>query len=135
MNHLKYLMIQYAHGGRGWEQGDCFNLLLRYYEEEFGIQLKDYTGYDEKWYVEKNYFVELAGRWGFTKVETPASGDVVLLSKRGRVQHCGIFISTEYVLHTNHRGTALHSWLSLPDGLKVFGYYRHKDVTHADKVS
>jgi cell wall-associated NlpC family hydrolase len=134
VSHLKYLLIKFSHGGRGVDSGDCLNLLLLFYAEELGIILQDYKGYTEDWYKTSNFFVDLAEKWGFYRVTSPEYGDVVLFQKGGKVRHCGVMVDSEYFLHTNKNGTATHSRHNLYGGLTVYGFYRHKDRIHADKI-
>lgn len=127
MTYVKYLLIPYKHCGRGWGGGDCLNLLRLFYSEELGIELDDHSGYDEHWYRTKNLMLDFVEPMGFIEVAAPEYGDLILLTKRGRVCHCGVFIDTEYFIHTSRSGTAVHSRFALFGGLEVHGVYRHKE--------
>ena len=132
MDYEKYLYIKYRHAGRGWEAGDCFNLLQLLYAEEFAIRIPDTGTYPEDWWRTSDLMLEQIGSMGFTPIVASAPGDLVLFSRRGRVCHCGVLLDSEYFLHTTKKGTAVHSLYALFGGLRPHGYYRHKERTDAD---
>lgn len=131
----KYLHIKYKHCGRGWEHGDCFNLLRLFYKEELGVELADFIGYAEYWYKEKNFLIDKCAEWGFLRVASPSRGDAILFKRGSKVSHCGVVLDHEYYLHTTKAGTAVHSLYALYGGLEVYGFYRHKELSDADKIS
>lgn len=130
-----YLKIRYRHGGRGWTEGDCFNLLLRFYERELGIELADFPGYPADWDKEgHDYLRRWAGQWGFHQVGEPAFGDVLLISTGELVNHTGIVVDADqgYFLHCGRAGTALANYRGDGHWLRrTYGFYRHQRMTDA----
>lgn len=133
MNLIRYLRIQYKHGARGWTEGDCFNLPLLFYSEELRIKLKDYTeGYAENWSeLGNDYFLKLYRKWGFSKIEGPAYGDIVLFSIGGKVNHCGVVVDPDnfLFLHTGKGGTCVGNYVTdFQWAARVYGFYRHRKM-------
>lgn len=132
---IRYLRIRYKHLGRGWIEGDCFNLLLLFYKEELSIQLKDFIDYSENWANEgKNYFLSLYKKYRFKKVEGNfAVGDVIFFSNhKGIISHVGIITDPVmgYFIHTTKQGTAVHKYLTGQWADKFMFCIRHKDSIH-----
>lgn len=128
----KYLKIKYKLGGRGFEEGDCFNMILSFYKNELGIELKDYEeDYKEDWYLQNNFFVDLARKWGFVKVPIPRFGDVILFKVGNYVRHCGVIsnVNEFEFIHTGKDGTYKNNFVTDRQwASRVFGFYRHKKV-------
>jgi cell wall-associated NlpC family hydrolase len=105
---LPYMKIQHRHLGRGWETGDCLNLVRLFYERELGIELPDAI-YSETWASEGQHFMELVPpTWGFVETDRPLQfGDVLTFRYRGLVYHCGVAIDPYYFIHTHTQGTSV----------------------------
>lgn len=134
---VKYLRIKYEHLGRGWNSGDCFNLLLLFYKEELDIALADFTDYSENWASEgKNYFLDLYKKYKFKKIsDNYQIGDVVFFSNsKGIISHVGIVIDPlmGYFIHTTKQGTAVHKYLTGQWADKFMFGIRHKDRIHVN---
>ena len=133
---IKYLRIRYTHLGRGFREGDCFNLGIQFYKEEFGITLPDFTDYTEDWSEQgKNYFVKMYKLWRFSKVtDAYKFGDVLFLTTKGKVSHVGIIVDPAegYFIHTTKLGTAVHNYIAGEWASRVDSVIRHKDRIHAD---
>lgn len=129
MKYLKYLRIKYLHLGRGWEGGDCLNLLLLFYREELGIELADCVpSYDENWAEQGlNFFLDHRESQGFFQVQTPKVGDALLFQVNNRVLHCGVVIDPVQglFLHTSRKGTRIDNYVVSVWAQRVYGFYRH----------
>lgn len=114
---VEYLRIGYKHLGRGFVEGDCFNLALLFYKTEFGIEFPDFTDYEEDWASKgKDFFLTMYKEYGFRKIKSHEAlfGDVILLRVAGKVSHIGVVVDPErgYFLHTTKSGTAVHNYLA-----------------------
>ena len=121
-NIPKYLKIKYKHLGRGYEYGDCWNLIILFYRN-LGYNIKDYTHYEEDWSRRgKNYFIEnYHEQW--EKIDNIEIGNAILFqNNRGICDHIGIFIGDGKFLHTSRAGTVI-SKLNRTNR-KVYGYFR-----------
>jgi len=91
-----YIGLKYEKLGRGPESYDCWGIIIKVYKDVFGITLPDflYTA-DIAGYIEtvKNK-KEL-----FNKIESPETGDIVLMKIKTAPIHTGIYISPGFVLH------------------------------------
>lgn len=129
---IKYLRICYKHLGRGWVQGDCFNLGLLFYKEQFNLDFPDFTNYTEDWANEgKDYFLKMYKAYGFKLIKDKEYryGDVLFLTTKGKVSHIGIVIDVNngYFIHTTKAGTAVHNYLVGEWSERVFGGVRYKE--------
>ena len=129
MDYFKYLRIKYQHLGRGWEGGDCLNLLLLFYREELGIDLPDYTpGYEENWAeLGQNLFLEQRESQGFHQIGSPVHGNAILFHINNKVLHCGVVIDPEVgtFLHTSRNGSRIDNYITSLWAHRVYGFYRH----------
>jgi cell wall-associated NlpC family hydrolase len=130
MEWADYLRIKYRHGARGWVEGDCLNLVLRFYEREFGIQLPDDQCYPPDWDRQGlDLLRRTAGAWGFAAAEAPASfGDVILFMTGALVNHTGVVVDARqgYFIHCGREGTLLANYRADSHWLRrVYGYYRY----------
>jgi len=130
----KYLKIKYKLGARGLIEGDCFNLLLVFYKDELGVKLKDYTeNYTEDWYLNSNHFIDLAKKWGFSRVPIPKFGDVILFKIGNYVRHCGVVSDDNNFefIHTGADGTFKNNFITDRQwASRIFGFYRHKRIVN-----
>lgn len=137
---LPYLKIGYKHLGRGWVAGDCFNLVLLFYEREFGIVVPDFAPYSEEWAQQgNNYFITEHAARGFYLLnpDTPLKfGDALLFTSNKRIAHVGIILdpSNGYFIHTTKSGTAVHNYLVGEWSAKRAGVLRHKELVCENTV-
>ena len=112
MTLTEYLQIPFKHQGRDQQGVDCFGLVLLYYQNEFGITLKNFSGYDINWHNHgEEYFLSKLHDWNFRETsERPQRGDGILFTTKGRVSHCGVVLDDEYFLHMTKDGCAVHPW-------------------------
>lgn len=122
----KYLGVPYKHGGRDSSGLDCYGMVVLVYKD-LGISLPDYE-YQKGWEEEgKDYFVTEYHK-GFKKVMEPKLWDVVLFRNSRNsdvVNHVGIYVGEDQVLHCLEEKTILVGKLSHPYWRKrVYGYFR-----------
>ena len=76
--YQQYLNIPYKHLGRDRKGLDCYGLLLLYYKEILGYEIKDWY-YEENWSKKgQNFFLEKYKDFHFVRVNVPIKNDVVL---------------------------------------------------------
>lgn len=127
----KYLRIKFKTAGRGWEEGDCLNLIMRFYEAELGISLGESPSYDESWVTRGDDLIlsNLEG-FGFVRTDVPAVGDVIVFTVAGVQQHLGVVIDTvtgSFLHCTSGAGTTMANYLIDPQyQRRVYGFYRYK---------
>lgn len=123
-----YLNIPFKHLGRSREEGlDCYGLLLLYYKEQFGIELKDWW-YEPDWSKKGcNYFLENASSHAIS-VHTPRNHDVVLFYtdiNTKVLNHAGIVVQApNKVIQATKVGTRLTDIDAPVWKRRVEGFYR-----------
>lgn len=130
MTLTNYLTIPFQHQGRDAKGADCFGLLRLFYQEEFGVSLKDFTeNYPKDWHRRgEDFFLSRITEWGFAEVkQLPRFGDVLLFHKSGRIDHCGLVWDSEYFLHMSQDGPAVHSWQQGFWRTNIHGLYRYQE--------
>lgn len=124
----RYVGVPYVEGGRDVQRDgglDCWGLVRLVYAEQYGVNLpayEDAAGEDEA--VERM----AREREGWAQVETPRTGDLVLLRIKGREQHVGVVTRPGYMLHVSAVGRAGAAVECLDSGSwrrRVAGYFRH----------
>lgn len=127
MKWVKYLKIKFKHLGRGWEEGDCFNMLQLFHREELGIEVEDFTGYEFEWDEQgHNFFLDMYEERGFAFVDEPEFGDVILFNIGGIVCHCGIVLDDTYFIHTHSKGTSIANYRVGLWHRRTHGFIRHR---------
>ena len=136
---VKYLRIKYKHLGRGFVEGDCLNLGLLFYKEEFGKELEAiaaFTDYSENWAKEgQDFFLKLYKNFGFKKVKDDYRyGDVLFVLTGSAVSHIGIVVDPEqgYFIHTTKLGTAVHNYMAGEWATRIHSAVRYKGKLHAN---
>jgi len=103
---------------------DCYSLIRDWYAQERGIDLPDFTRFDEWWKRGENLYLDNFAGAGFHVVE-PADmnlGDVLLMQVASPVpNHAAIYLGDGLILHH------LQGRLSSRD---VYGGYWQKITTH-----
>jgi len=85
---------------------DCYTLAIKYYQQEFGIELTDYAR-PTNWYLSNqyNFFEKLYSTEGFTEVGTNPRGvtigDMILMcvGRSEVINHCAIYVGQGKILH------------------------------------
>lgn len=97
----RYIGIPYEIGGRGPETVDCAGLVLKFYREEFGIELPPML-YDPE--ISREDMAALAesgirsGEW--IEIARPLPGDVLVFRMFGHPTHVGIYVGGDDFLHS-----------------------------------
>ena len=112
--------------GREWSHGvlDCYSLIRDWYAQERGIDLPDFTRFDEWWKRGENLYLDNFESAGFhaTDAMDMNPGDVLLMQVASPVpNHAAIYLGDGLILHH------LQGRLSSRD---VYGGYWQKITTH-----
>lgn len=123
----KFLGIPYKHLGRSFKGVDCYGLLLLYYKELFGIELKDWW-YEKDWSKKGcDYFIQNYPHVA-TKVTDPKVHDAVLffIDRQTKVaNHAGIIVEGGTGIIQAVKSGVIFSNISSPIlQTRVEGYYR-----------
>jgi len=103
---------------------DCYSLIRDWYRQERGIDLPDFTRFDEWWRRGENLYLDNFSGAGFHEVESSDMnpGDVLLMQVASPVpNHAAIYLGDGLILHH------LQGRLSSRD---VYGGYWQKITTH-----
>jgi cell wall-associated NlpC family hydrolase len=121
------------HVGRPWSaQGfDCWAFLRAVYSEAYGIMLPVMPmvdGVDHRASARAAAEAQASGDW--MQIEAPATGDAILMGKRDRPHHCGVWLADAggIVAHCDQTGgvrcESMRHMTAL--GWGSFTYYRHR---------
>lgn len=83
---------------------DCYEIVRRFYWDNFGIHLSNYARPDDWWEAGEDLYKKFFRREGFDMIEEPPRnwkvGDAFLISIRSpRINHAAIFIGDDKILH------------------------------------
>ncbi len=125
--YTKYLGLPFKHHGRDKTGLDCYGLLIMYYRDVFGIELKDWW-YEGDWSLKgENYFLENKTRFTIP-VKTSAIHDIVLFCTNQNtkiINHAGIFVEKDgKIIQALKSGVCLSSIKSPILASKIEGFYR-----------
>ena len=125
-----------ANIGREWDaqRFDCWAFVRLVYSQAYGIDLPILPGVNPENCNESARAalrLALAGDW--IKVDQPRPGDCILMTKRTRPHHVGIYLSESgraIVAHCDTASGSVCQTLSQlsSQGWGGFIYYRHKDL-------
>lgn len=112
--------------GREWSHGvlDCYSIIRDWYAFERGIDIAEFTRFDEWWKRGENLYVDNFERAGFAEVTSleRRPGDVLLMQVASSVpNHGAVYLGDGLILHH------LQGRLSSRD---VYGGYWQKITTH-----
>jgi cell wall-associated NlpC family hydrolase len=136
MNFSKYIGLSYKHKGRTFEAVDCFGLIWLVMKEEFGWDLPDFTNinYSKDWYKKKeNHILNVVGTLNkeqFSVIEPPYKRfDFILffLGTKTVVNHCGLYIGDNKILHIYEGITSIVGRLYYPPLTKIYCAIRYKE--------
>jgi cell wall-associated NlpC family hydrolase len=101
-----YIGIPYKVGGLTREGADCYGLVAIYYREQFGIELRHFDRINRDLLQGVDPTLSDGGhRWRLVPLEEARCGDVVALGS-ARIEHVGIYIGDNQILHCFMRGSA-----------------------------
>jgi len=135
MNFSRYLNIPYRHKGRSFEAVDCFGLIWLVMKEEFGWDVPDFTNinYSQDWHKKKeNHILDVIGTLNveqFSPIQPPYKRFdfiVFFLGTKTVVNHCGLYIGDNKVLHIYEGITSTVDRLHYPPLTKVYCAIRYK---------
>ena len=114
--------------GIPFEEYNCWQLICKIYNEQFGIKLSDYSN-EYKTALDKENIRLIYERelkiW--QQIKNPAFGDIIVLMIQGQPWHTGIVVSKQFMLHTERK---IQSMIESYNGIiwknKIIGYYRYQ---------
>jgi hypothetical protein len=126
MSLNKYVGIPFVSGGREYSGCDCWGLVRLYYKNELNIDLpslnSEYTEHDTE------RMEELVAQYkeGWTKLEEPELGSLILFKVLGRETHVGIYIGSGKFLHSlEGNASAVQSVNSKEWQKRIVGYFKY----------
>lgn len=123
----RFMTVPYRHGGRTFAGMDCYGLIIAWYKWRLGIELfdvdKDYPPAHE--WDDKNFFLENQWRQ-WEKVSQADTYDVVLLNRRQKGDHAGIYLRDNKFLHMIRAGCVIGRLDTAEWSDKIEGFYRYK---------
>ena len=129
INIEKYLTIPYVHLGRDFNGIDCYGLLKLFYQEEFNIDLPDYS-YEQDWHSKGLSLIQEQYWKCFRKIEEPIKYCAVgftTLARRG-MTHIGIMLDQLRFLHVpRNQSVCVSKTTDRYWGKVLFGFYAVKD--------
>lgn len=129
-----YVGLPYADKGRDRTGADCWGGVRMVLADVFGVGLPSYA---DAYTVASDHAsvaaaVEAGLTDGWTRVEQPRAGDLLILKIAGRPWHCAVMVTADRFLHwppPSKRGVQVLSCLERLDSphwaRRVEGVYRH----------
>lgn len=121
------LGMSFEIGGRGPKEIDCYGV-LKYYYEQFGFNLPDYSYVDDWSENSKQYLREYASFFRkLDKDEKLEIGDVILFYSKETANHAGVYLGDGRFIHAfDKAGTRIDSLTTPLWKQKIYGYFRVK---------
>ena len=124
-----YTGIPFKKKESSFKSCDCYGLVRLYYKEEIGLALDPMADFTDRTKLNLRNIVDRHRE--FRSVEAPyKKGDVALFSSDDGGIHCGVMVSSEYILHTDSRIQSSYiEKLSLMDSkCKLVRMFRHESL-------
>ena len=122
-----FLKIPYKHLGRSKEGVDCYGLVMLYYKEVLGIELKDWW-YEPDWSKKgHNYILDNYEAYKFRRVEEPKKHDVILITsdiKSPIANHIQIYLRDNLAIGGEKTGVRLTDISRSIIKRRIEGFYR-----------
>jgi cell wall-associated NlpC family hydrolase len=118
----KYIGIPY-------EKKNCLDLVKDFYRQELGLEIKEY--YEGNTPDRREVETLIASNRGdFVKVDRKDArlGDLVIVRLYGIESHIGIFISSQFMLHSARGIGSCIERLKKYESM-ISGFYRHRELT------
>lgn len=112
--------------GRSYEQYNCFDLVREFYEDNFGLEIKNYW---EGPAPERKQVASLiiTNKGDFVKVEdAPKYGDIMIIRLYGVECHVGVYIENGRFLHSARNIGSIIDRVERYNKM-IAGYYRHRE--------
>lgn len=110
--------------GIDYQQANCWEIIRMFYQDIFGIILKNYQVQDSLDRSNTRKIIDCE-RGQFVKVEPSEAkfGDIILISVRGIESHMGIFVGNRRMLHSHLAAGSVLEPISRWER-HITGYYR-----------
>lgn len=93
--------IPFSWGGYSVLGADCFGIVRLFYSR-LGMELPC-PSYDCEPPSGREWFLDIAGRYGWKRVDAPEWGDVALFKINGNYNHIGVYLSPRGLLHSTKK--------------------------------
>lgn len=136
-------MIKYEHLlGRKFIHGrhDCYDLIRRFYFDNYNIELRNYARPDTWWETDANLYMDSFRDEGFSVFDGPPQqwlpGDLILMAIRSRIaNHAGVLVKNGHILHHLWgRSSVVEQYRGLTRNTTT-AILRHRDVTVAEPIT
>jgi cell wall-associated NlpC family hydrolase len=85
--------------GVPYEKRDCYGIVIDFYKEVLGVELKNYyTEIPETSMQSQNLIYSSMG--DFKKVDIPQFGDIIVIKLKRVESHIGVYVGEDKMLHT-----------------------------------
>ena len=108
---------------------NCYNLMRKVYAEQLGTDLPDlddeYLHSFDTRSIARLYLREMKQNW--EKISKPKFGCLAAFRVKGVLWHCGMIVSKESMLHTQHAliNSCLEPFDNITWNNKFVGFYNH----------
>jgi hypothetical protein len=111
--------------GRPYDQYNCFDLAKEFYNDQFGLELRNYFEGPAPSRKEVQSLI-ITNKGDFVPVDVPKWGDLVVIRLYGMECHIGVVTEDGRFLHS---ARGIGSLLDRLDRYKnmIAGYYRHQE--------
>lgn len=116
--------------GLSFQKANCWQLVCKVYNEQFGIDIKDFNGeYSNAFDKDSIKAIYEREMQIWQRIKKPAVGDIIVLRVEGQPWHCGIVLNDNYMLHTQDKiNAAIEKFTGLIWRNRIVGFYRHKKI-------
>ncbi len=128
---VKYIGIPYIEGGRDSKGADCYGLLRLIYQEQFGIEIPEYS--HVAWVKdcdEKQLESDIEDRkqeWQLIDSGSEKIGDCILLKIAGVPIHLGMVVASGVMVHcARGHDSAIERYDSNKWQKRIEGFFRHE---------
>lgn len=125
----KYIDLPFLNRGRDRSGVDCWGLCRLVYEEQLGLNFPSYCNmYTQSIACDSVNDAFTEGKLGgWAEVTTPIPFDLIIFTLCGRPFHCGIIVSSDYMLHImSGCNAAVEKFTTRLWGRRIDGIYRFK---------
>ena len=133
----KYIGIPYKDYGRDSTGIDCWGLACLVYQEEFNITLPSFSEPDTYNADDRSEIAQIIAQniEGWTVVQTPEPGNLVLFRIMGQPSHVGIAVSATHFIHAMEgHACAIEAFESINWKHRCVGFYKYTSQANVNNL-